>query len=99
MSISNCNCCKTNSSSTRKWCTNTTSRIAFKNFKTFIKGKPSYTQEEMLKKVPKEYHLEIKVFIKQDANILPNHRPKDYKIELIKGKQAFFVRNYKLLSK
>ena len=49
--------------------------------------------------MPKEYYLEIEVFIKQDANILLNHKPEDYKIELFKGKQIFFVRNYKLLSK
>ena len=36
--------------------------------------------------------------MKQDANILPNHRPEDHKIELIEGKQAFFVQNYKPLS-
>ena len=48
--------------------------------------------------MPKKYHLEIKVFIKQDANILLNHRSKDYKIELLKNKQAPFMRNYKSLS-
>ena len=46
----------------------------------------------------KEYYLEIGVFIKQDANILSNHRLKDHEIKLLKGKQAFFVQNYKLLS-
>ena len=39
VSTSNCDCCKTNSSSTRKWCANTTSRIALEDFETFIKGK------------------------------------------------------------
>ena len=36
--------------------------------------------------------------MKQDADILPNHRPEDHEIELIEGKQAPFVRNYKPLS-
>ena len=63
-----------------------------------MKRRPSYTQEKLLKKVPKEYHLEIKVFIKQDTDILPNYKPENHKIGLLKGKQAFFVQNYKPLS-
>ena len=98
VNTSNCNCCETNSSSTQKWSANTTSRIGFENFETFMKGKPSYTREKLLKKVPKEYHSNIKVFIKQDANILSNHRLEDHKIELLEGKQAYFMRNYKPLS-
>ena len=62
-----------------------------------MKGKPSYTQEKPLKKVSKKYHLEIKVFMEQNANILLNHRSENHKIELFEGKQAIFVRNYKLL--
>ena len=49
--------------------------------------------------MPKEYYLEIKVFIKQNTNILPNYRSKNHKIKPIEGKQAFFVQNYKLLLK
>ena len=63
----------------------------------FIKRKSSYTQEKLLKKMPKKYHSKIKVFIKQDTDILPNYRSKNHKIELLKGKQAFFVQNYILL--
>ena len=69
----------------------------FEDFERFIKRKPSYTREKPLKKVLKEYYLEIKIFIKQDPDILPNHRPKNHKIELLKSKQTFFVRNYKAL--
>ena len=36
--------------------------------------------------------------MKQDADILPNYRPENHKIELIEGKQILFVRNYKFLS-
>ena len=46
-----------------------------------------------------KYYLKIKVFIKQDANILSNYRPENYKIKLLKDKQVFFVQNYKSLSK
>ena len=42
--------------------------------------------------------MEIKAFMKQDANILPNHRSENYKIKLLKGKQALFMQNYKSLS-
>ena len=50
-----------------------------------------------MKKIPKEYHSEINVFLRQDADILPDHRDGDHKNELLKDKQVFFIRNYKLL--
>ena len=55
-------------------------------------------EEKLLKKVPKEYHSEIKIFMKQNTNNLPNHRHENHEIELLEDKQGFFVRNYKLLS-
>ena len=64
-----------------------------------MKEKLSYTREKLLKKMLKRYYSEIKVFMKQDANILLNHRLEDHKIELIKGKQILFMRNNKPLSK
>ena len=76
---------------------NINSRVALEDFETFMKEKPSYTQQKLFKKVLKEYYLEIKVFIKQDADILLNHRLKNHEIKLLKSKQAFFIRNYKLL--
>lgn len=42
---------------------------------------------------PREYHSEIEVSMKQDADVLPDHREEDHEIELIEGKQALFVRN------
>ena len=65
----------------------------------FMKRKLNYTQEKLLKKMPKEYYSEIKIFIKQNTDILLNHRSKDYSIKLFKDKQALFIRNYKSLSK
>ena len=38
-------------------------------------------------------------FLKQDAEILSDHKDEDHKIELLEGKQALFVRNFKLLLK
>ena len=70
---------------------NITSYIISENFETFIKGKLSYIWEKLLKKVSKKYYSEIEVFIKQNTDILLNHRPKNHEIELLKGKQALFV--------
>ena len=39
-----------------------------------------------MKKVLKEHYLKIDVFLKQDANILSDHRPQNHKIELAKSK-------------
>ena len=52
-----------------------------------------------MKKVPKEYHLEIEIFIEQDTDIFSNSRSEDHKIELLKGMQTLFMQNYKLLLK
>ena len=60
-----------------------------------MKGKSSYTRKELMKKVPKEYHSEINVFLKQNIDILPDYRDEDHKIELLKGKQTFL---YKTIS-
>ena len=63
-----------------------------------MEEKPRYTCKELMKKVLKEYHSEIDVFLKQDTDILPDHRDENHKIELLEGKQASFVRKYKPLS-
>ena len=62
-----------------------------------MKEKPSYTWKKLLKRVPKEYHSKIEVFIKQNIDILLNHKLKNYEIELLESKQTFFMRNYKPL--
>ena len=38
-----------------------------------MKGKPEYTRKELLEKVPKKYHNVIDVFMKHNANMLPEH--------------------------
>ena len=45
-----------------------------------MKGKPEYTWEELLKKVPKEYCSVIDVFMKRDADMLSKHQDKDHSI-------------------
>ena len=63
-----------------------------------MKGKPDYTRQELLEKVPKEYHSMIDVFMKRDANTLLEHRDKDHSIQLEEGKSPPFVQNYRPLS-
>ena len=40
----------------------------------------------------------IKIFIKQDADLLPPHRLEDYSIKLLKSSTPPFARNYKLMT-
>ena len=63
-----------------------------------MKGKPEYTRKELLKKVPKEYHSIIDIFMKRNADMLPEHKDKDHIIQLEEGKSPPFVWNYRLLS-
>ena len=51
-----------------------------------MKRKPNYTHKKLMKKVPKKYYSEINIFLKQDTDILPDHRDKNHKIELQEGK-------------
>ena len=77
---------------------NTTGKVAEENYSKFMKTKPEYTREDLLKRVPSEYHSIIKVFIKSNANKVAEHQDQwDYKIHLEEGKKAPFVRNYKPL--
>ena len=63
------------------------------DYDKFMKGKPKYTQEKLLKKVLKEYHSIIDVFMKRDADILLEHRDKNHSIQLEEGKNSLFVQN------
>ena len=75
-----------------------TSCVAQANYEKFIKGKLEYTRKELLKKMPKEYHSMINVFMKCDTDMLPKHRDKDHSIQLEEGKNPPFIQNYKPLS-
>ena len=64
-----------------------------------MSAKPDYTREDLLKRVPPEYHSIIEVFMKFNADVVAEHQEKwDHEIHLEKGKKAPFVRNYKPLS-
>ena len=63
----------------------------------FMKSKPDYTQEELLKKVSKKYYSVINIFMKHNADRLSEHQEKDYIIWLEEGKSPPFIRNYRLL--
>ena len=64
------------SSHVAKWCVNTTGKVAEEDYSKFMKTKPEYTREDLLKQVPPEYHSIIKVFIKSNANIVAEHQAK-----------------------
>ena len=82
-----------------KWCANSTNKVDQEDYSKFMKTKPKYTREDLLKQVPLEYHAIIKVFMKFNANIVAKHRAKwDYEIHLAEGQKTLFIRNYKLLS-
>ena len=100
VSINNCKkeCCAGVASSTRKWCASTMNSIIPDDFDKFMKGKSEYAQEELLKKVSKEYHSVINVFIKCKADVLPKHQEEDHTIQLEEDKNPLFVQNYRLFS-
>ena len=86
------------SSHVGKWCVNTT-KVAKEDYGKFMKDKPEYTKQDLLKRVSFEYHLIIDVFIKLNADIVAEHRADwDHEIHLEKSQKAPFVRNYKPLS-
>ena len=88
-----------NSSHVAKWCVNTTKKVAQKNYSKFMKTKPEYTRENLLKQVSSEYHSIIEIFIKSNADKAAKHRAKwNHEIHLEEGKKTPFVRNYKPLS-
>ena len=81
-----------------KWCVSTTSKVAQENYSKFIKNKPEYTKEDLLKWVPLEYRSMVKVFMKSNADKVAEHQTKwDHEIYLEEGKKTPFVRNYKPL--
>ena len=63
-----------NSSHMAKWCVNTTGKVAEEDYSTFMKPKPEYTREDLLKQVPSEYHSIIEVFMKSNADIVAEHQ-------------------------
>ena len=63
-----------------------------------MKGKPEYTREELLKKMPKKYHSIINVFMKHNTDMFLEHQDEDHSIQLEEGKNSPFVQNYRPLS-
>ena len=62
------------SSHVAKWCINTTGKVAQEDYSKFMKEKPEYTKEDLLKQVLSEYHSIIKIFMKSNADIVAEHR-------------------------
>ena len=76
----------------------TTNAITTDDWDSFMKGKKDYTMDELKQRVPAQYHSEIEVFIKQDADKLRSHGPEDHEIRLVEGATPPFARNYKPMS-
>ena len=51
-----------------------------------------------MKKVSAKYYSKIEVFVKQEADQIRPHGPKDYEIRLLEGTIAPFARNYRPMS-
>ena len=83
---------------TKACCATTTEAVTSEDYDKFMKGKPEYTCEELLKRVPAVYHSVLDVFMKHKADELPEHRKEDHSIILETGKDAPYVRNYKPMS-
>jgi len=79
-------------------CAATANAVTSADYDQFMKGKPVYTKEELLARIPKEYHDFVDVFMKQDADKLPPHRPEDHTIRLIEGATPPFARKYRPMS-
>jgi hypothetical protein len=81
----------------KHFCAATTGAVQPSDYDIFMKGKPSYTLEELKAKVPKAYHSVLRVFMKE-AKELPPHRPEDHDIQLTSDAKLPFARNYKPLN-
>lgn len=51
----------------------------------YIDGKPPLKMDEILAKLPLEYHDLVDAFLPKNAETLPPHRPFDHKIDLVPG--------------
>ena len=68
-------------------------RMTEEDIDKFLKVKEPISKEEILKKLPPEYHEFIEVFLPKEAEKLPPHRPFDHKIELKPGEEPPHYRN------
>jgi len=80
------------------FCASTTNAITADDYDHFLKDKKKYSLEDLKTRVPKEYHSEIDVFIKQDADTLRPHGPEDHEIRLMDGTEPPFTRSYRPMS-
>lgn len=60
-------------------------RVSDEDIGKYLDGKEPLTKDEVLRRLPKEYHDLVEAFLPQKANELPPHRPYDHKIDLIPG--------------
>ena len=72
--------------------------VVQEDYEKFMKGKLEYTRKKLLKKILKEYHSVIDIFMKCNANMLPEYQEENHTIQLEEGKNPPFVWNYRPLS-
>lgn len=60
-------------------------RVTDEDIEKYLEGKTPPTMQEILAKLPPEYHDLVRAFEPKDAETLPPHRPFDHKIELLPG--------------
>jgi hypothetical protein len=72
----------------------TTGAVQPEDYNKFMARAPKYTLEELKKRVPREYHSVIKVFLKEEVDQLPPHHPKDHDIQLVNSADPPFSHNY-----
>ncbi len=68
-------------------------KLTEEDISKFLKNKEPVSREEILKKLPSEYHEFVDVFLPKEADRLPPHRPFDHKIELKPGEDPPYYRN------
>ena len=60
-------------------------KVTDEDIEKYLDGKPPATTDEILAKLPSDYHDLIQAFLPKEAEALPPHRPFDHKIELLPG--------------
>ncbi len=74
-------------------------KISSENHAKFLKIKSKYIIDQLKNRVLSEYHQEIEIFVKQNANKLVEHKKKNHEINRKSESEILYVRNYRLMSK
>lgn len=70
-------------------------KIQSEDYDKFLKEKFDYIIEKLKRRVSKEYHNEIEIFMRHKADEFVFHKKKDHQINITSRFESSFVRNYK----